>query len=162
MGFQNPALEDAWYSVEELIVWARVLDDRLKRPAVDRKRYPSQGLLPALADGPRRDAVVRARSTLLAAGVAEARYLVGLNLHMQSMQAGSKGGRVRDGVVVLPFPDPVTEPLSHRWQLRHEQGRDAVSFADRLFAGVQEFMDDLLGAFEQFTPERFKRRNITD
>ena len=88
-GLGDPTIEVAWYTLEELLVWARILDDRLQRKPLDRrKRYPDQGLIPALADGPRRDAVMHARRRLLDEGVREARYLAGLNLHMQSTQAG--------------------------------------------------------------------------
>jgi hypothetical protein len=152
----DPSIEDAWYTVEELLVWARTLDDRLRRRALDWRRYPDQGLIPALADGPRRDAVIRARGRLLSGGADEARYLSGLNLHMQSIQAGSKSGSVRSGHVVLPFPDRVTAPVSHRWQLTFNDNRDAVSFADSLMRAVERFMDELLSAFEEHLPERFK------
>lgn len=155
MGLNDPSLEDAWYSLEELIVWARVLDDRLKRKAVDR-RYPPQGLIPALSDGARKDAIIEARSKLLNTGVREARYLAGLNLHMQPMHAGSKGGRIRARQVVLPFPDAVECPISHRWELTYLAGRDGVSFARALFAGVVRFMDDVLSALELHLPERFR------
>jgi hypothetical protein len=155
-GMSDPAIEDAWYAVEELLVWARTLDDRLRRHALDWRRYPDQGLIPALADGPRRNAVIRARVRLLAAGVDEARYLSGLNLHMQPIQAGSKSGRVRSGQVVLPFPDRATAPVSHRWQLTFNDNRDAVSFADNLMEAVERFMDELLRAFEEHLPDRFK------
>ena len=155
-GMSDPSVEDAWYTVEELLVWARTLDDRLRRRALDWRRYPDQGLIPALADGPRRDAVIRARNRLLSAGVDEARYLSGLNLHMQPIQAGSKSGSVRSGRVVLPFPDRVTAPVTHRWQLTFNDNRDAVSFADGLMATVERFMDELLSAFEEHLPERFK------
>jgi hypothetical protein len=152
----DPSVEDAWYTLEELLVWARTLDERLRRPAKDWRRYPDQGLIPALADGPRRDAVIDARARLLSAGVNEARFLAGLNLHMQTMQAGSKHGRVRSGRIILPFPDRVTAPVGHRWQLTYNDGRDAVSFADGLMAAVERFMDELISAFEEHIPERFK------
>ena len=83
-------------------------------------------------------------------------HLAGLNLHMQSMQAGSKGGRMRSGRIILPFPDQVTAQVSHRWQLTYNEKRDAVSFADGLMAAVERFMDELLRAFEEHLPERFK------
>ena len=156
VGLSVPALEDAWYSLEEMIVWARILDDRLKRKALNDKLYPPQGLIPAMAAGPRRDAVVAARSRLLTSGVREARYLAGLNLHMQSSHAGSKGGRIRDDRVVLVFPDRVSRPLSHRWELTHNMNRDGMSFAEALFTGVSRFMDDTLSAFELHVPERLK------
>jgi hypothetical protein len=155
-GMGDPSVEDAWYTVEELLVWARSLDDRLRRPANNKRRYPDQGLIPALADGPRRDAVIDARARLLSAGVNEARFLAGLNLHMQTMQAGSKHGRVRSGRIILPFPDQVMAPVGHRWQLTYDDNRDAVSFADGLVAAVERFMDELIGAFEEHVPERFK------
>ena len=75
---------------------------------------------------------------------------------MQSIQAGSKGGRMRSGRIVLPFPDRVTAPVSHRWQLTYNDNGDAVSFADGLVAAVERFMDELISAFEAHVPERFK------
>ena len=137
-------------------MWARTLDERLRRPANDKRRYPEQGLIPALADGPRRDAVIDARARLRFAGVNEARYLAGLNLHVQSSQAGSKLGRMRSGRIVLPFPDQVTAPVRHRWQLTYDEDRDVVSFADGLMAAVERFMDELIRAFEEHVPERFR------
>jgi hypothetical protein len=151
-----PSLEDAWYALEELLIWARTLDDRLRREAADKRRYRDQGLIPALADGPRRDAVIEARTRLLSGGVDEAGHLAGLSLHMQSSQAGTKGGAVRSGKIILPFPDRVTSRVSHRWQLTYNEGRDAISFADGLMASVEQFMDEMLTAFETHLPERFK------
>jgi len=156
IGIGDPTVEAAWYTVEELLVWARILDDRLRRPSNSRKYRQDQGLIPALADGPRRDAIVAARARLLQGGVQEARYLAGLNLHMQSSQAGSKGGRIRSGQVFLRFPDQVTAPIDHRWQLTYNDGRDVVTFADGLMAAVERFMDELILAFEQNLPERFR------
>jgi hypothetical protein len=162
-GMSDPSIEDAWHAVEQLLVWARTLDDRLRRPVLDRRRYKDQGLIPkdqglipALADGPRRNAIIRARDRLLAAGIDEARYLSGLNLHMQPIQAGTKSGKVRSGHIVLPFPDRVTTPVVHRVQLTFNDNRDAVSFANRIMGAVERFMEELLSAFEEHLPERFK------
>jgi hypothetical protein len=156
MGIGDPTFEAAWYAAEELVVWARTLDDRLRRPPKNRAYSVDQGLIPALAGGSRRDAVVHARARLLQGGVREARQLSGLNLHMQSSQAGSKHGRIRAGQLVIAFPDPVTEAISHRWQLTYSDGRNLVTFADGLMCAVEQFMDDLLSAFELHLPERFK------
>jgi hypothetical protein len=155
-GMSDPSIDDTWYAVEELLVWARTLDERLRRRALDSRRFPDQGLIPALAGGSLRDAVIRARNRLLTAGVDEARYLSGLNLHMQPIQAGSKSGDVRSGHVILPFPDRVTTSVTHRWQLTFDDNRDAVSFANSLMKAVERFMDELLSAFEEHLPERFK------
>jgi hypothetical protein len=155
-GITNEATENAWYALEEALIWARTLEDRLRREAADKRRYPDQGLIPALADGPRRDAVIAARARLLNAGLEEARHLAGLNLHMQSVQAGSKGARVHAGRVLLPFPDRVNQRISHRWQLTFTTNRDARSFIDHLMESVELFMDEMLDAFEQHLPERFR------
>ncbi len=155
-GISDPSVESVWYTLEELLVWARILDDRLRRSSNSRNYRADQGLIPALANGPRRDAVVNSRARLLQGGVSEARYLSGLNLHMQSTQAGSKHGRIRSGQVFLQFPDHVSAPIDHRWQLTYTEGRDVVSFADGLMAAVECFMDEMILAFEENLPERFK------
>lgn len=157
VGLNDDATEDAWYALEELMIWGRTLDERLRRQSLDRARYPAgQGLIPALAEGARRDAVVNARSRLLAAGLKEARLLAGLNLHMQSLEGGSKGARVRSGRVVLPFPDLVSARVGHRSQLTFNDNRDGLSFADKLMAAVEQFMEDLIYALAAHIPERFK------
>lgn len=155
-GMSDPTVEAAWYALEELLIWARVLDDRLKRRPVQRGQRADQGLIPALADHPRRDAVIAARSRLLNAGLNEASLLSNLSLHMQSSQAGSKRGIIQAGDVVLPFPDRVTKPVSHRWELTYDDRRDAVLFAGSLMVAVEQFMDETIVAFETHLPARFK------
>ena len=156
-GWSGPDTEEAWYALEDALVWARTLDDRLKRPAASRETYQDQGLIPALADGPRRNAVIAARSRLLQSEFGEARHLAGLNLHMQSTQA-FKAGVIRSGRVVLRFPDRVTVRISHRWELTYDDGRDAVAFADDLLGAVGGFMDEMITALETHVPDRFERR----
>jgi hypothetical protein len=114
-------LEDAWYSLEEMIVWARTLDERLKRRTFDRRRYQGlipalrhrglipalaqrlkrrtfgrrpryQGLIPALADGPRRQVVINARARLLNDhSMKEAKSFANMSLHTHSTEPGTKG-----------------------------------------------------------------------
>jgi len=148
-----PELEDAWYALEDLLVWVRKLDDRLRRES---RWSVDQGLIPALAEGPRRDTVIRAKSRLKTACLDEARHLSNLSLHMHSMEAGSKSVRVVDGRLFLRFPDRVAEAVSHRWQLTFNDGRDAVSVADEIMASVERFMEEMITAFEDNLPERFK------
>lgn len=157
--FADPAAEDAWYALEDALVWARTLDERLRRRAADRKRFPDQGLIPALADGPRRNEIIKARSELLAEGLREARYLTGLSLHMQSMVGGTKWARVVGDALVLPYPDPVNAPISHRWQLTYTKDRDARSVVPSLMLAVESFMDNLIGALERNIPARFRTPN---
>ncbi|WP_410671957.1 hypothetical protein [Amycolatopsis sp. cmx-4-68] len=156
MGLVDPTVEAAWYALEELLVWARVLSDRLKRKPVIRGYRADQGLIPALAGGPRRDALVAARARLLQGGVEEATNLSNLSLHMQSSQTGSRIGRVRSGEIILPFPDRVTTRIGHRWQLTYDAGRDAVTFADSLMGAIERFMEEMITTLEAHVPERFR------
>jgi hypothetical protein len=156
VGLSDPSTEDAWYAMAELWMWARTLDDRLKRKAVTTGQKKPQGLIPALADGPRREAVVRARSKMLMSPVGEAQHLANLHLHMQPVPAGTKSARVRAGKVILPFPDKVTSTVSHRSELTYKDRRDGVTFADDLSSAMELFMDAMLTAFETHLPERFR------
>ena len=151
----DPAGEEGWYAVEELLAWARTMADRLRRRAVA-TGFPDQGLIPAMADGARRDAVIDAKARLLAGPVGEARYLANLNLHMQSIKRGTPLCTLRSGRIMLPFPDGVTKRVDHSVELTYADDRDAVSFADELMASVERFMDEMIGAFEKHLPERFK------
>jgi hypothetical protein len=76
---------------------------------------------------------------------------------MQPYRAGSKGGRVRTGRVILEFPDPVADSIDHQLQLTFDTCRDGASFADEIMAAASRFMEELITAFEQHVPERFKR-----
>jgi hypothetical protein len=176
--YGDVALEDAWYSLEEMMVWVRTLDERLKRKTVDRRRYQGlipalrhrglipalaerlkrrpggrpryQGLIPALADGPRRQDVINARARLLNDYVKEAKSFANMSLHAHSSEPGTKGqAEVRGGQLVLRFPDRLTQPVSHRWQLTYNEDREARSYADGLGRRVERFMDELLTAFEE-------------
>ncbi|MFI5898446.1 hypothetical protein ACIA5D_51110 [Actinoplanes sp. NPDC051513] len=150
-----PELEEAWYAIEDLLAWVRRLEERLERSP---RGGPSekQGLIPALAEGPRREAVVQARDRLRASCADEARFLSNLNLHQQSVEGGSKVATVVDGRLFLRFPDRVNAVVGHRYQLTFDEGRDAASVADDVVLAVERFMDEMLIAFESNVPDRFK------
>ena len=93
---------------------------------------------------------------LLGSAVGEARFLTNLNLHVQSIHPGTPVCKVRSGRIVLPFPDKITKRVAHRIELTYADNREAVSFADDLMRSVERFMDEMLGAFEKYLPERFK------
>jgi hypothetical protein len=177
--YGDPHLEEAWYSLEEMIFWARTLAERLKRRTAGHPRYQGlipavryrglipalaerlkcrtarhpryQGLIPALADGPRRRAVINARARLLSDYMMkEAKSFANMSLHAHSSEPGTKGQAVvRGGRLVLRFPDRLTQPVSHRWQLTYNEDREARSYADGLMQGLERFMDELLTAFEK-------------
>ena len=151
-----PQLEDAAYILDDLFVWVRRLDDRLRRrPQPGGGCDIDQGLIPALTDGPRREAIIRAKSRLTAALLDEARHLVNLSLHMKSMEAGSKVGALVDSRLVIPFPDRVTNRINHRWELTYDHGCDAATVADQAMGSVERFMDEMIAALEHNIPARF-------
>jgi hypothetical protein len=120
--FSDTTLEDAWYALEEMIIWARTFDDRLRHPAHDRRRYPDQGLIPALAAGPRRDAIITARSRLVGAYLNEVRYLAQLNLHMQSTKRAGPSTRWPTCAALSRSSDRLDQPpvaaVVQRWSGR--------------------------------------------
>ena len=144
-GIYSASTEYAWHSVENLVTWARTLNDRLRRPA-RMKGYPDQGFIMALAHGPLREAVIAARAKMLSSPFGEARFLAGLNLHMQPMQPGSQTASVENGRVRLRFPDAVNGPIDHRCQLTYSGGRDALTWAEAVFVATEGFMEEMLAA----------------
>lgn len=153
-GLSLEETEDAWYSLEEMIIWARMLDDRLRRRGP--KGMPDQGLIPALADGPRRDAVIAARSRYLTSIAGEVRYLADLNLHSQPLLAGTKSAHIVGGQIKLDFPDPVTTAIHDRAQLTFDNGRDGTQFADDLMTAVVQLVESILTGFEGNVPARLQ------
>lgn len=153
-GLSLEETENGWYSLEEMIIWARILDDRLRRRGP--RNMPDQGLIPALADGRRRDSVIAARSRYLNSVAIEARYLADLNLHSQPLLAGTKSAHIINGKVTLDFPDRVTAAIHDRAQLTYSDGRDGVRFADDVMAAVVQLMESILAGFEMNVPPRFQ------
>lgn len=156
-GHYDASTETAWYALEEMLIWARTLGDRLKRKSVVTGQRAKQGLIPALAPGVLQTTVVNARSSLLNDGLQEACRLSQLSLHMQPSQSGSRMALVRSGRVVLRFPDSSTGLVDHRIQLTYKDGRDGETFADGLMEAVGRFMDELIDSFKTHGPTRFKR-----
>jgi hypothetical protein len=153
-GLSLEEVEEAWYSLEEMIMWARILDDRLRRRGP--QGMPDQGLIPALADGRRRDAVVDARSQYLNSVAGEAQILANLNLHSQPLMAGTKSAHIVNGQVRLDFPDPVTAPIHDRAQLTFNNGRDGVPFAGDLMTAVVQLVESIISGFERNVPARLQ------
>ena len=157
IGLSLEEIEDAWYSLEEMIIWARILDDRLKRRGP--KDMPDQGLIPALANGPRRDAVIAGRSQYLNSVAGEVRHLADLNLHSQPLMAGTKSAQIVNGRIQLDFPDPVTVKIQDRAQLTFSNKRDGTQFANDLMAAVVQLVESILAGFEQNVPIRLQPRS---
>lgn len=73
-------VENTWYFLEGMLVWVRILGDRLRRDAATAGCKIDQGLIPALAGGARKQAICAARDRILGVGGDEARCLATLNL----------------------------------------------------------------------------------
>jgi hypothetical protein len=156
-GMTDESVEDAWYSLESMLIWTRILEDRLKRRSLPNSGLPDQGLIPALIDGPRRRAVLAARDRLTNAVFDEVRPYVNLHLHAHPLYLGTRNAHVTDGHVWLRFPDAATRPIFSSIELTYKDNRDGLTVANSVMDAVERFIDEMLTAFEANVPPRLQR-----
>ena len=156
-GFSDQSVTAAWYEFANLLTWARAVEERVERPG----RGPGasqQGLVPALQPGPLKVRVDQLRQRLRSGPLRETRLLSNFVLHAGLMRHPNAGVHVLDdGSLLLPIPDRLERPVSHVHQFTWNERRGACAFADELWAAVQAFINDLIAAFEDATPTRFRR-----
>jgi hypothetical protein len=150
--WSKPQVEQAAYALDAMLAWARSLGDRLRRKPVVTGYRRDQWLVPSLAPGSWKDAIVAARGQLLQSGLAEVEHLANLGLHMQSDRGGTKSADIESGRLVLRFPDPALARVDHRYQLTHTQRRNAETFAADLMGAVGRFMEQLVAALRAHPP----------
>jgi hypothetical protein len=166
-GIGHPSIPKAWYDFANLLSWARVLEERLdRRPAQRRLRpgaplLPNQGLVNAVKPVRLKNRVDRLLSDLRAGPVGEARLLANFTLHSALVRDPNSGAWLGPGgKVIMPIPDKSAAPIAHRKTLTWNDGRDALAFAEELWASVDDFMEHLIEAFERATPRRFRKVNL--
>jgi hypothetical protein len=155
-GMTDESVEDAWYSLENMLIWTRILEDRLKRRSLPGSGLPDQGLIPALVDGQRRNAVLAARDRLTNAVFDEVRPYVNLHLHAHPLYLGTRNAHVKNGHVWLRFPDAATWPIFSSIELTYNDNRDGVTVANSVMRAVERFIDEMLTAFEANVPPRLQ------
>ncbi|MDI3312957.1 MAG: hypothetical protein QJR12_01330 [Mycobacterium sp.] len=141
------ASRHAAYAVMNALTWARAVDDRVRRN--DPEGEPA-GLLAALEDGPLKTAI-ECRFENANSALKDARKFGNYVLHAGAIQGGSSPGFAvrQDRTVYFPFPDDPTNNRIDTWeQFRYKDGRDALSYLEKLFATVAKFIDDMLDAFD--------------
>ncbi len=154
----HAAATTAWYAFADVLTWARCVVERMERPAGDRKRFPKQGLLPAMRPKRLRRRVERLLLDLRAGPVGQARPLANFMLHSALVQHPQMGVQLTEsGAMVLPVPDTPSAPVAHWYLLRWELGRDGIALAEEIWLSVQTFVDQLLTAFDAAAPRRLRR-----
>jgi hypothetical protein len=62
-----------------------------------------------------------------------------------------------DGSIMLPIPDAPSRSVSHWYLLTWNQKRDGLALAEEIWQTVQNFVDELIQAFEKSVPKRLRR-----
>lgn len=146
----------AWYAFSEVLSWSRTVVERLERSPRDRKKFPKQGLIPALKPKRLKKRCQKLFNELQKGPVGQARPLANFVLHGALVQDPFSGVQVRtDGTIVLPIPD--SRPASHWYLLMWDEERNGFVFAEEIWQAIQEFIDQLLGSFERSVPKRLRR-----
>jgi hypothetical protein len=147
---------EAWYAFSDVLSWSRTVVERLERPPRNRKKFPTQGLIPALRAKRLRKRCEDLFVSLRQGAVGQARPLANFVLHGALVRHPFSGVQLdTSGAIVLPIPD--SRSASHWYLLTWDQERDGFIVADELWTAVQSFIDDLLSAFERSVPRRLRR-----
>jgi hypothetical protein len=141
------ASHHAAYAVMNALTWIRAVQERVRRN--DPGRGPA-GLLPSLKDGPLK-ATIESHFANATPALHDARKFDNYVLHAGAIQGGSTPGFavLPDGKPYFPFPDDPTSNRIGTWEeFRYRDGRDALSYLDRIFVAVATFIDGMLDAFD--------------
>jgi len=156
VGISTEATKEAWYALADVVSWARIFEERLERPSF-RKKGRNQGLVPAIRPVRLRKRAVQLLDHLRGGPIGETRFVANFTLHAALVQSPFSGARLdSSGVITLLIPDAPVAPIAH-WDLfTWNDERDGIAFAECLWQAVQEFVDDLLTAFEKAVPKRLR------
>lgn len=156
------AVAGVWYDLTNMFIWARTLQDRVKREGIKRAdgtKEPDVGLLPSLAhEFGHRTAIAHAFGRLKSGHLKEVRLLTNYNLHGGNFKSpGTQNADVTaGGVLAYYMPDKVTARVEHWHELSFKTKRDALLFADELFQQIVTFMDIMIDAFAKVVPQQFR------
>jgi hypothetical protein len=157
-GLGHSAAIDLWYAFADVLSWSRTFVERLERRAENSKQFPKQGLVPALKPKRLRKRTDALMSVLRQGPVGEARPLVNFMLHTALVAHPLSGVRIdTSGRVTLPIPDAPTKSVKHWYLLTWNQGRDGLVVAEEIWRAIQDFMNELLKAFERAVPRRLRQ-----
>jgi hypothetical protein len=160
-GIGHPSVIRAWYEFANVLSWARAVEERLDRPEPWARRgspkLPRQGLINAVKYVRLKKRLDNLLADLRNGPLAETRLLANFTLHAALMSNPHSGARLTStGKVYLPIPDKTVSPIAHVDLFSWNENRDAIDFAEQLWASIEEFIDNVLEAFEKAVPKRFR------
>jgi hypothetical protein len=157
-GVFHQSATTAWYEFTNVLFWSRTLEERLERkPSSPREGLRKQGLLPALTEGSLKTEVQRLIRRLRSGPVGEARKLTNFSLHIALVKHPFSGANVDEkGKVHMLIPGMPINKVANWNLLDWTQQRDGVNFIEGVVNSTEEFMDELLTAFEKTAPDRYK------
>lgn len=157
-GLSHATAVTAWYAFSSLLTWGRTVIERMERPPGDRKRFPKQGLVPALRPKRLRAKCERLLADLRASPVGQSRNLANFVLHTALVRHPYAGVQLEpSGSITLPVPELPSQQIAHWYLLSwHRQG-DGLALAEEMWKAIQHFVNELIAAFEVATPRRLRR-----
>ena len=155
-GTGAPSLLDAHYAFWNLLAWTRAVQERIDRPYKPGSKDRA-GLLPAVAPAPLRTRIHKALNTFRDR-TKDTRYFANYVLHSGAIPGGgSPRAEVEpDGHIWLRLPDPPTNHITTWEEFEFTQRRDMVKYAEDLMEAVAQTIDEILAAFADHVPERFR------
>ena len=155
--WNDEAVTAAWYSIIDVLLWARAFEDRLKRGGT--RGDPEQGILVAIAPGDLRRGLLEAWSRFQSGHIKETRLLANYSTHAGVfMNPGTPSARATmvTGELIYELPDRVTASVDHWHEFRWTNRRDALTYVDHQWTEIITFVDAMLDAFALAVPERFR------
>src|SRR5581483_4488068 len=81
--------------------------------------------------------------------------------HLGAVPSHAFGGvKLRDGLIVVPIPDPPPEPIYLWDEFTYEAGDELRAFANRSLAAVGRFVEGMLTALEEERDRIEEERNL--
>ncbi len=158
LGLGHPAAVTAWYAFSDVLTWSRTVVERMERPPGDRRKFPKQGLLPALKPKRLHSRCEKLLATLRDGPVGQSRNLANFVLHTALVRHPHTGAQLElSGSITLPVPDLPRQQVSHWYLLTWKAEQDGLALADEIWLSVQIFVDGLIDAFERSVPKRLRR-----
>ena len=153
----HSASTDLWYAFADVLSWSRTLVERLERRAEDSKRFPKQGLIPAIRPKRLKKRCERLLIELRSGPVGRARPLANFMLHTALVAHPFSGVEVdSSGRITLAVPDDPGKSVKHWYLLTWDQQRDGLVVADEIWEVVRAFVAKLIEAFQKGIPKRIR------
>ena len=157
LGLGHEAAAEALYAFSDALSWSRNFIERLERRP-ERGKLRRQGLIPAIKPNRLRSRCEKMLRELQDGRVGESRLLANFILHGALARHPFSGVEIDpSGAIVLPIPDAPGRPVNHWYLLNWKQKRDGFALVEDMWREIENFVDNLLDAFENATPKRLRK-----